>query len=380
MLVTSNLIWEGKNILNAKTQPETQPSYYAVIPASVRYDKNIPQGAKLLYGEISSLCNKEGYCWAGNEYFASLYQTSERTVINWINKLKDKGHISVSYTYVPGKKEIQSRLLRLTDNAPPKNNAKTGENTGQANPDGGADQEGVKISSPRGEKKFTTYGKNFQEVVKNFSKGGEKNFTDNIKYNIKTTASSPGTQESRAQPPPGEAAVVPLSPQELKEAVSAVDPCLILSGDFYPKAAGFMASNGLDLLYLPWMYEQCKNQNPRSIRGLFYTLFFTDNMPEIYKASRRPGIPPPKPPDIPCPACGTLHARHDDACPSCGLPENASADRISLFRQLRAFPPDKRAEYVLREEEINKQCGIKELEKYTSLIAVLNKEFGIETA
>lgn len=64
------------------------PNFYAVIPATVRYAK-IPSGAKLLYGEISSLCNKEGYCWATNSYFANLYACEERTIIRWLNALRN---------------------------------------------------------------------------------------------------------------------------------------------------------------------------------------------------------------------------------------------------------------------------------------------------
>ena len=69
------------------------PGYYAVIPANVRYDKKLPANAKLLYGEITALCNKEGYCWATNEYFAELYATSEKTVSRWIKILKDRKFI-----------------------------------------------------------------------------------------------------------------------------------------------------------------------------------------------------------------------------------------------------------------------------------------------
>ena len=69
-----------------------QPGYYAIIPANVRYS-DIPGNAKLLYGEITALSGREGYCYARNEYFAELYQTSERTIKRWISELKDKGFI-----------------------------------------------------------------------------------------------------------------------------------------------------------------------------------------------------------------------------------------------------------------------------------------------
>jgi hypothetical protein len=68
-------------------------SYYAVIPANVRYSK-IPPNAKLLYGEITALCNKHGFCWAKNSYFAELYGKKEPTISVWISHLQREGFIS----------------------------------------------------------------------------------------------------------------------------------------------------------------------------------------------------------------------------------------------------------------------------------------------
>jgi len=74
-----------------------EKSYYAIIPASVRYDKRLCPNAKLLYGEITALCNEKGYCWATNAYFSALYNVSNRSIVNWVNELEGAGHISINY-------------------------------------------------------------------------------------------------------------------------------------------------------------------------------------------------------------------------------------------------------------------------------------------
>ena len=58
---------------------ESKPNYYSIIPAEIRYDPDLPPNAKLLYSEITSLCNKEGYCYASNKYFSKLYKVNKIT-------------------------------------------------------------------------------------------------------------------------------------------------------------------------------------------------------------------------------------------------------------------------------------------------------------
>jgi len=370
-------------------EKEEQPSFYAVIPATVRYDKNVPAGAKLLYAEITSLCNKKGYCWAGNAYFADLYQTSERTVINWINTLKKYGYIIVSFVYVPGKKEIQSRIIKLPpsfekikskkESAAEKDLNESGKENASENDSN--EGEVVKISSPRGENIFTTYGKFFHEVVKNPSKGGEKNFMDNTTSNIKTTT----TAEEQPyfipdKPPDGEtAAAEALSPEKIKKAMLELDRSLLLKVDFYPRAAAFMSLHHLDKSYLSWLYKQVELREPRDFDGLFFTLFFAENMLEKYKISKQTLKTPP-PVLVICPVCGASHDKQADKCPQCSLPKDPSSGQIDLYRDLISLPPDKRDEYLRKYDDIYASCGAFNKQKRESLLDDLKKDYFPEFA
>ena len=72
---------------------EESINYYAIIPANVRYDPELTPNAKLLYGEITALCNAKGYCWATNSYFAKLYNVKPHAISVWISSLVKRGYI-----------------------------------------------------------------------------------------------------------------------------------------------------------------------------------------------------------------------------------------------------------------------------------------------
>lgn len=87
-------------------------SFYAIIPADVRYDKRLKPLARLLYGEITALSNEVGYCWASNKYFATLYGVTERTIQGLIQGLKDCGYIDSNVIYdVKTKQVIERRII-----------------------------------------------------------------------------------------------------------------------------------------------------------------------------------------------------------------------------------------------------------------------------
>jgi len=90
----------------------SKPSYYAIIPSEVRYS-NLKPNAKLLYGEITALSGKLGYCYATNNYFAELYGVSKNTISSWISDLKKLEFIKVVVER-NSKKQIIKRCIGIT--------------------------------------------------------------------------------------------------------------------------------------------------------------------------------------------------------------------------------------------------------------------------
>lgn len=91
-----------------------QPNYYAIIPATVRYDTKLKYAEKLLYGEITALANKNGYCYAQNKYFADLYNVTTVSVSRWISHLQELGYIETEIIRNENR-EIISRNIYIAD-------------------------------------------------------------------------------------------------------------------------------------------------------------------------------------------------------------------------------------------------------------------------
>lgn len=89
------------------------PNYYAVIPAAVRYDDKLRANEKLLYGEISALTQKNGECWASNNYFAELYEVTPQAISKWILDLEQRGYIKIEYVRGKNSKNIDKRIIRM---------------------------------------------------------------------------------------------------------------------------------------------------------------------------------------------------------------------------------------------------------------------------
>lgn len=137
---------------------EEKPNYYSVIPAIIRYDNELKPNEKLLYGEITSLTNKNNECWATNSYFARLYNVNSSTISRWISHLKEKGYVVVEFIYKNETKEIEKRVIKII---------------------------GVPINQP-----MNTYMLNNQEVLTEKSKGYIQKNQEGIDKKVKENNTS----------------------------------------------------------------------------------------------------------------------------------------------------------------------------------------------
>lgn len=85
---------------------EQVPSFVSVLPSFVRYCKDLSAFDKVLYSEISALTNLYGFCYASNNYFASLYNVSVSTIIRSLATLKAN-----KFIYVKSYQDPESNFL-----------------------------------------------------------------------------------------------------------------------------------------------------------------------------------------------------------------------------------------------------------------------------
>ncbi|KAF0362556.1 helix-turn-helix domain-containing protein [Pediococcus acidilactici] len=151
-----------------------KPNYYSITPAVVRYDKSLPMGARFMYGEITALTKKDGYCWAGDAYFAELYEVKKATIQNWLRALEQKGYITRERVYKDGTKQIKNRYIKIFD-TPMQNN-------------------------------LGTYTKNFDNPTQNnlgtYAKNIENPMQNNLRDSITSTTTSNNTNNNKPSKPP----------------------------------------------------------------------------------------------------------------------------------------------------------------------------------
>ena len=168
------------------------PTFYAVLPASVRYDSRLKAQEKILYCEITALSNVNKFCHAGNGYFSDLYGVDERTIRRWLNNLAKHGYITIEYEK---QGEGQKRRIIPSDNAA----ADVHEMSG---PDKNVRTHRTKMSDTPGQKCPQEYYKNNNTRENNTRAGGRASvsdiFRDAFPGNKRLTEALLAFEESRA--------------------------------------------------------------------------------------------------------------------------------------------------------------------------------------
>lgn len=91
--------------------------HYAVIPGFIMDDTDLSHSQMILYAEISALCNRQGYCWAGNTYFEKKMGVSDRSIRNWLSALKKKKYIYIEVELGFKRKIYLDKRCNSTDTA-----------------------------------------------------------------------------------------------------------------------------------------------------------------------------------------------------------------------------------------------------------------------
>jgi hypothetical protein len=84
------------------------------IPRQIWLSNDLTLQEKVFFVEINSLNNERG-CYANNSYFADFFNLSKTRVSLVIKSLIDKGYISSEIVYKQGTKQIEKRVLRVSD-------------------------------------------------------------------------------------------------------------------------------------------------------------------------------------------------------------------------------------------------------------------------
>lgn len=84
------------------------------IPAEIWLSKDLKVMEKLFLVEIDSLDNDLNGCYANNNYFSKFFGLSKNRCSEIIKSLKDKGYLTINYTYVEGTKQIEKRFMKVT--------------------------------------------------------------------------------------------------------------------------------------------------------------------------------------------------------------------------------------------------------------------------
>ena len=86
---------------------------FGIIPNVILYNEDLSHGEKMLYTMISSLCNKNGYCFASNAYLSKILKTSKSTIGLYLKHLEELNYISRDFEEKEGRVNDIERKIYL---------------------------------------------------------------------------------------------------------------------------------------------------------------------------------------------------------------------------------------------------------------------------
>jgi hypothetical protein len=337
------------------------------IPGDVLDDKNLSDGAKIIYGKIARLSWKNGFCNASNYFLDGT--KSGRNASRFIAELKDKGFILIENEKSKFRRiricSVESRISKGIHiaNSGEVENIPTPPNLAESAYIAKIGEVENTPTSPILAGSEPLHSQFWRCETAHIASSGEQTLEEKVE------ASSSAILKIQ------KTAGINFSPEEIKQALLTVDKTLFLD-NFYPKAAAFMAQHSLDLDYISFIYKETQDSDYRLFNSMFYTLFFTNSRVEKYKILKQQEKTPPPQVIFKCPVCEAVHDENDEACPNCSLPRNSIPQTVSLFRELLTFPIDRRNEYLKRENVIYSEFK-GDFIKLKAMLASLQKEFNI---
>jgi hypothetical protein len=125
-----------------------------------------------------------------------------------------------------------------------------------------------------------------------------------------------------------------ISFDEIKHELKNVDAELsAFKKDFFEKISEYLLINNLDISYLKFVYGECLKKKPDNIRAYYRKLVFEPDQIDLFKVKK--DAYEKEHPKIKCPACGEIHDKDVEECPSCNFKKGLYDDEKEVKRQIR---------------------------------------------
>ena len=96
-------------------QMNDYPSFFSILTAEVRYNKQLSSMEKLLFSEITALTNYKGFCYANNSYFEFVFGVSRSTIQRALRNLEKQNVINIELEKNEKKQVLKRKIFVLID-------------------------------------------------------------------------------------------------------------------------------------------------------------------------------------------------------------------------------------------------------------------------